>query len=462
MSSLLRPSSLVWALALTACDSASSDAGYEEGEERSGGAATVFNTSQDAYTKSAKGLDFDQEGTFQVGNIFNGDNWVVAPASTAQRDGLGPVYNATSCSACHSRDGRGRPPEPGEAMLSMLIRLSVPGSDEHGGPLPEPRYGGQLQPQGIPGVPGEGTPEISWEEESGEYADGTRYSLRRPSVTITDLSFGPMQDDVMFSPRVAPPQYGLGLLEAVPGDAILSRADPDDLDGDGISGRTNHVWDAVNQTMALGRFGWKANVPSIRHQTAGALNGDIGITSSVFPDENCVEGQSACAEAEDGGAPEIDEDILDAIVFYGQTLAVPARRDYREPEVLRGRAQFRALGCASCHVPSLTTGEHEIEALSGQRIWPYTDLLLHDMGDDLADGRPDFEASGNEWRTPPLWGIGLLETVNGHQYLLHDGRARGFAEAILWHGGEAEASRAAFVALSKDDREALLAFLASL
>ncbi len=448
------------ALALFALGCAPS--GYEDGEERSGGDTTVFDTSEDAYTMPAANLSFEEVATFEVGNNFNGDNWVVAPSSTMTRDGLGPLYNATSCSSCHARDGRGQPPQPGEEMLSMLIRLSVPGTDAHGGPMPEPTYGGQLQPRAIPGVAAEAATDVSWEEMPGAYDDGTSYSLRTPHIEITSLAFGPMREDTMRSARVAAPQYGLGLLEAVPEAALLANADPNDADGDGISGRPNHVWDAVNGAPAIGRFGWKANVPSIRQQTAGALSGDIGITSSIFGDPSCTSAQAPCNEAPDGGAPEASDQVLDAMVFYGQTLAVPGRRDARDPTVLRGRALFRAAGCADCHVPSFTTGEHEVAALSNQHIWPYTDLLLHDMGEDLADHRPDYEASGSEWRTPPLWGIGLLETVNHHRFLLHDGRARGFEEAILWHGGEAEAAREAFRTMSADERDAVIRFLESL
>ncbi len=442
----------------------SAPAGFEAGEDRAGGElGTTVSRSQDAYTQPMPGLTFDQTGDFEVGNAFDADDWVVAPASTVARDGLGPLYNATGCSACHARDGRGQPPAEGQEMLSMLVRLSVPGTDAHGGPLGEPIYGGQFQPRGIPGVPGEGSTSLTWEEVPGTYADGTAYSLRRPHLTFTSLAYGAMQAGTMFSMRVASPQYGLGLLEQVSEADIVANADPDDLDHDGISGRPNRVWDQDAGALALGRFGWKANQPSLRQQTAGAMLGDIGMTSSLNPDQNCGATQMECSMAPDGGAPELSDQILNLLVFYGQTLAVPARRDYTDPTVLRGRALFRDAGCADCHVPSFTTQHHDtVAALSEQHIWPYTDLLLHDMGEELADERPDFEASGTEWRTPPLWGIGLLRTVNRHEYLLHDGRARGFEEATLWHGGEAEASREAFRAMSSGDRDALVQFLRSL
>jgi CxxC motif-containing protein (DUF1111 family) len=347
-------------------------------------------------------------------------------------------------------------------MLSMLVRLSVPGTDAHGGPLGEPAYGGQFQPRSIPGVPAEGSTVLTWAEMPGTYADGTAYSLRAPHLAFAGLAHGPMQADTMFSMRVAPPQFGLGLLEAVSEADILANADEGDLDHDGISGRANHVWDQVLGAVALGRFGWKANQPSLRQQTAGAMLGDIGMTTSLSPDQNCTSVETECAAAANGGAPELADSTLDLLVFYGRTLAVPARRDVDDGAVLRGRALFREAGCADCHVPSFTTSTSDVAALSQQRIWPYTDLLLHDMGEPLADHRPDYDASGTEWRTPPLWGIGLLMTVNRHEFLLHDGRARGPEEAILWHGGEAEAAREAFRAMSAADRDALVRFLRSL
>ncbi len=437
---------------------------YDPAEIDAAGTGTVYDVTRNAYNHSMRGMDRDERGDFAVGNNLFGDNWVMAPSSTSARDGLGPVYNALSCGSCHFQDGRGQPPESGE-MVSMLVRLSVPGEGAHGGPRLEPTYGEQLQPRSILGVPAEGGTELGWEEVPGSYADGTPYSLRRPVLAFRELMFGPMADDVMTSLRVAPPVYGLGLLEAIPEEAILARSDPDDRDGDGISGRANRVWDAERSETVLGRFGWKANQPNLRQQTAGAFLGDIGITSSIFPMRECGPMQSECMSAIDGGEdglPELSDAFLDFVVFYGRTLSVPGRRDADDPQVLEGRALFRTVGCASCHVPEQRTGPSDIAVLADQRIWPYTDLLLHDMGEGLADHRPDFLASGSEWRTPPLWGIGLLRAVNRHDFLLHDGRARGFAEAILWHGGEAEAAREAFVTMSASERAALVRFLESL
>ena len=436
----------------------------EEAQEAlSGGAATVFATTRQAFGQPLPHLTADQETQFFVGNSFFNRNWVSAPSSTTARDGLGPLFNARSCSACHLHDGRGRPPAPGEDMLSMLVRLSIPGRDTRQGVVPEPTYGDQLNGLAVPGVSPEGRVVIAYEEIAGTYGDGEPYSLRKPTYTFTDLNYGPLHPQVLLSPRVAPAMVGLGLLEAVPAEALLALADPDDADGDGISGRANHVWDKKRQQTVLGRFGWKANQPTVAQQVAGAFLGDIGITSSLFPDENCPPTALACRQAVNGGSPELSDALLGHVVFYSRTLAVPARRNAQQPAVRRGRQLFDEAQCSACHTPTLRTGVVPgLPDLSQQVIHPYTDLLLHDMGAALADGRPDFEATGSEWRTPPLWGIGLVETVNRHTYFLHDGRARNLAEAILWHGGEAEASKAYFRRLPTADREALLQFLRSL
>jgi len=429
----------------------------------SGGDTTAFTTTRNAFGLSARNLDTLERRTFAVGNSFFRQNWVTAPASTEARDGLGPTFNALSCSSCHLLDGRGKPPDgPDDGERGLLLRLSIPGADSQGGPLPEPVYGGQLQDRAIVGVPIEGEFLIVYQEMPGVFADGEPYSLRRPTYQFRELAFGAMNPETLVSPRVAPAVVGMGLLEAIPEADILSAADPDDADGDGISGRVNMVWDERKGATSLGRFGWKANVPTVEQQTAGAFLGDLGVTSELFPEENCTAPQEDCMAAPNGGRPEIGEKRLADVVFYMQTLAVPAMRDISDPQVQKGSQIFIQAGCAVCHTPQHTTGQHEIEALSNQTIYPYTDLLLHDMGAELADGRPDFDANGQEWRTPPLWGIGLVKTVNGHTMFLHDGRARNLTEAILWHGGEGAAARDAFKALTKEEREALIRFLNSL
>jgi CxxC motif-containing protein (DUF1111 family) len=433
------------------------------GARKSGGAATVSDRSMNAFSLAIPSLNRTDRRAFAVGNSFFKDNWVVAPSSTEGRDGLGPLFNAPSCSTCHLRDGRGRPPSGADdPERGLLFRLSVPGSEPHGAVEPDPVYGDQLQDRAIGGVPAEATVVTTTRTIRGRYADGTRYTLLAPSYAIVDAAYGPLEPGVMVSPRVAPSAFGVGLLEAVPESAVRELADPGDDDGDGISGRANSVWDAVRREMRLGRFGWKANVPSVELQTAGAFNGDIGITNSVFPHDACSERETACTAAPSGGEPELDTQKLDRVTFYTRTLAVPARRSVRARDVREGERLFRDLECSSCHVPTLRTGRSDVPALEHQTIHAYTDLLLHDMGPDLADGRPDGLASGSEWRTPPLWGIGLVETVNGHTRFLHDGRARNLTEAILWHGGEARAARNAFRRLSGPERAAVVQFLESL
>ena len=429
-----------------------------------GGQTSIYNVTPNAFSQPAPGLEREQELLFFVGNSFFNQNWVTAPASTEARDGLGPLFNARSCAGCHFKDGRGRPPEnDGESGTGLLVRLSLPERAEDGSYLADPIYGSQIQDHAIQGVRPEARIGILEKEIRGEFADGTTFALRQPVYSIEELGYGELHPDVMLSPRVAPQMIGMGLLEAIPEEQILARADPSDSDGDGISGRPNRVWDGSRNGFALGRFGWKASQPTVLQQTARAFLGDIGITTGMFPGQNCVETHMECLEARRGGDPEIDDDDLMKVVLYASSLAVPAMRSPDDAQVIEGGETFEDIGCVGCHTPLALTGIHPtIPALSGQTIHPYTDLLLHDMGEALADRRPDFEATGSEWRTPPLWGIGLFETVNGHTYYLHDGRARNLSEAILWHGGEAAAARTRFVELPLARRQALVRFLQSL
>lgn len=430
-------------------------------DEALGGDTTAFSKGRNAFELSARNLANEERRIFEIGDSFFTQNWVTAPSSTTGRDGLGPTFNAQSCSSCHANDGRARPPEDDDdPVRGLLLRLSIDGPD---GPIDEPNYGGQLQDRAVVGVPPEGRMAISYVTISGTYPDGTTYTLRQPSYAIENRAFGPLDPDVMVSPRIAPATFGMGLLEAVAEERILALADPDDADGDGVSGKPNMVWDIRKGQFVLGRFGWKAGQPTVEQQSAAAFRNDIGITSSLFAEENCPHLQSACNRAPNGGATEIPDDRLAKVTFYVQTLAVPAMRNVDDERVRLGARLFVQIDCAACHTPRHVTGQdHSIPALRDQTIYPYTDLLLHDMGEGLADNRPDGEATGREWRTAPLWGIGLVEVVNGHTYFLHDGRARSIEEAILWHGGEAEGSRESFMQLSREDREALLQFLRSL
>ncbi len=442
------------------------------GDDRPGGETTVYATGRNAFSFPAANLPDDERTRFVVGNSFFRRNWVEAPASTRARDGLGPHFIARSCGGCHDQDGRGAPPAPGEAPVALLIRLSVPGSDAHGGPKPEPVYGDQLNNAAIQGVRPEAEIVIRERAVAGRFADGTRYTLRQPLYSMRRLAYGPFAPGTMISPRIAPQLIGVGLLEAIPESEILRNASEQAAAGGAVRGIANRVWDAPSGTMKLGRFGWKANAASLAHQTAAAFVGDIGITSRFFPDEACTPAQADCRAAPRGGrdghgGPEIDDETLGNVVFYQATLAPPARRDAADPQVRRGQALFERAQCAACHRPAYVTGARpdpslSSAALEGQTIRPYTDLLLHDMGEGLADGRPDFLASGRRWKTPPLWGIGLIRDVNGHQRLLHDGRARGVLEAVLWHGGEAEASRREVLKFSRAEREALVRFVESL
>lgn len=456
----------------------------EPGEEMPGGAATSREsvTDRDAFSHFSHGIGFEGEARFKIGNAIFRKLWVAAPSSTQASDGLGPLYNARGCQNCHLKDGRGRPPLanwPDETAVSMFLRLSVPPeTDEQRrllaerkvNSIPEPTYGEQLQNIAIQGHDGEGQMRIDYADAPVTLAGGRVVTLRKPGYSITDLAYGPMRSDVMLSPRIAPPMIGLGLVEAIPEADIRAAADPDDADKDGISGRVNEVWSLSQKTVLLGRFGWKAGKPTIADQSAAAAAGDIGLSNPLVPKPagDCTAAQTRCLSAPNGnseraGGFELSGELLDLVTFYAQNLAVPVRRGAGDETVLRGKALFHKAGCAACHRPSFTTGTVAGQPhLSHQLIWPYSDFLLHDMGEGLADGRPEGGADGREWRTAPLWGIGLTEVVSGHTFLLHDGRARNVEEAILWHGGEAQAARDAYAALSPAEREALLAFVNSL
>ena len=240
----------------------------------------------------------------------------------------------------------------------MLIRLSIPGKNAHGGPNPHPAYGDQLSERANPGVAPEGHASITYTEVKGTYADGETFSLRQPTYNIQELGYGPLGDHILMSPRVAPQMIGLGLLQSVPDETLLALADPDDKDGDGISGRVNMVWNQKTQQPSIGRFGWKANQPSLHQQNAGAALGDIGLTTTVNAHENCTAAQQGCTDAINGGAPEIPDEFLAKLTLYTMTLAVPQQRNADAPEVRQGEALFREFGCASCHMPSMKTGEN--------------------------------------------------------------------------------------------------------
>jgi CxxC motif-containing protein (DUF1111 family) len=423
-----------------------------------GGDCTIFSTGPDAFTFPLPNLD--QAGTerhFIADGIF-GQQFVSAPA--AQFGGIGPLFNQNSCESCHVRNGRGIVPQyDGDPNSGLLLRLSVPGSGPYGSIVPVPGFGGQLQNKAIFNVAAEGKIARTDITQLVHYLDGLSVELIRPNYSITqpymDLPAG-----VLISPRVAPPVHGLGLLEAIPDAEILTAADETDADGDGISGKPNMVWDVLAQSIRIGRFGWKAEQPTASQQAADAAHNDMGLTTFYFPGEHC-DGQSNCVEGLQSEY-DADDETTKMFAFYFQTLAVPAQRDFDDPEVIKGKQLFNQANCTSCHTPKHMTGPHEITSLSNQTIFPYTDLLLHDMGEGLADLRPTYQANGQEWRTPPLWGIGLTQIINPKATFMHDGRAGTLEEAILWHSGEAETSKEAFRTMSLSDRNALISFLLSI
>ncbi len=451
-------------IALLGCENSTVQvASLEPGEELPGGETTqLLYVGSNAFSLPAANILEEHESPFYSGNSFFSQPWVTAPASTTARDGLGPLYNANACAACHFKDGRGAPPASAdEVPVGLLFRANMVDAD--GIWLgPDPRYGGQLQPFAVLGVTGEVRPSVTMTATGGSYADGSNFELLTPDVELLEFGYGPLDRRTRLSGRTAPIMIGLGLLESIPRERLEALADPDDDDGDGISGRLQ-ILDGGLEGELLGRFGWKAEAATVRLQSAGAFAADIGITSSAKPDQPCTSTQTACAASPSGGSPEIDDETFAKVVLYSSLLAVPARRGADDEDVLRGKQLFAELACAGCHVPSHTTdASSALSELHNQLIWPYTDLLLHDMGPGLADGVPAARASGQEWRTPPLWGLGLIETVNHHDRLLHDGRARGVAEAILWHGGEAAMSAEGFRSLPEDDRTALIRFVESL
>ncbi|MCT8947195.1 di-heme oxidoreductase family protein [Pseudomonas iridis] len=470
----LRLSALFLALGLSACDDAPRFTKAEPGEARSGGAATVRKTDQNAFSLPSANLPPSRRVDFSVGNSFFRSPWVTAPSTTTARDGLGPLFNTNACQNCHIKDGRGHPPLPNAAnSVSMLVRLSIPDAPQYAkvieqlGVVPEPVYGGQFQDMAVPGVVPEGKVRVEYTPVPVRFKDGTEVELRKPVLQITQLGYGPMHPDTRFSARVAPPMIGLGLLEAIPEDAILANAAAQAKDKNGINGRPNRVWDDELQKTVIGRFGWKAGQPNLNQQNVHAFSGDMGLTTSLRPFDDCTDAQTACKQAPNGdgpnGEPEVSDNILRLVLFYSRNLAVPARRGINDEQVLAGKNLFFQAGCQSCHTPKYTTAANAAEPeLASQVIRPYSDLLLHDMGDGLADNRTEFQASGRDWRTPPLWGIGLTQAVSGHTQFLHDGRARNLLEAVLWHGGEAQAAQQQVLAFNAEQRAALLAFLNSL
>ncbi len=436
---------------------------YEEGEELLSGALSINSQSSNAFGRSIPGLSAEEQIIFGVGNSLFNQTWVSAPASTTARDGLGPTFNSRACSSCHTKDGRGQPiQETLMGSVGFLMRISLPGTAPNGGPNPVPGYGTQIQEMANSGIPNEAKVRATYQTISGQYADGTAYELQKPIYEIYDEQFGSLQG-VLTSPRVGTQTIGLGLIDAITEADILANADVLDANDDGISGKPNYVWDVADARLKIGKYGWKANQPTLRQQVASAFHGDMGLTTSLFPDNDCPDPQQDCQNAFNGGTPEVTDLQLERVLFYQRTLGVPIRRNAKDPNVLAGKVLFNDLQCIQCHRTKYTANASVATPLiKGTIFSPYSDFLLHDMGEALADNRPDFDANGKEWRTQPLWGIGLIKTVNNHTFFLHDGRARSIEEAILWHGGEAEQSISQFKALTAAQRAQLIAFVNSL
>ena len=444
-----------------------------------GGEGSVEKQAFWSFNQPMATLNSVEKSEFYTGRALAQQPWVKAPSSTTSRHGLGPLYNARTCMACHINGGRGLLPEDGKVRLTQgIVRLSVPGTHPMLGVVPEPTYGDQLQTQStalahqlsLSDYPeGEVRPEayiyIDWQEQGFSYPDGSQASLRKPNLRFENLGYGELDPTTLISFRNAPALHGSGLLEQVSDTDLLrnvelQRALPH------VSGRVNRVWNPETQKNEIGRIGWKANKPSVKVQTAAAFQSDVGITNSIFPHQPCESGQLNChnqINGNDRDGFEVSDVLLDKVVYFVQHIGVPKSRNNQSSEVLAGKKLFSDTGCVNCHRPSYVTQKNnQFPHLSEQEIWPYTDLLLHDMGEALADNRPDFLASGREWRTPPLWGVGLSKAVNGSGLLLHDGRARSVEEAILWHGGEATSAQGKFIKLSKTERENIIKFVESL
>ena len=469
-------------------------ASFDPQEVKQGGDTGISISSAESYSKPSSNLTASRKGHFFIGNAFFRQPWVVAPASTDSRDGLGALFNVAACQSCHVKDGRGHAPMTSDDDAdSLLIRLAMPATtDEQRQQLQNsliekvvhPMYGGQLQDRGIQGVPAEARIAVQWTDKPVTFADGHIETLRAPTFNLTKPGYGAFDDDLMVSPRVALPMIGLGLLEQIPDEAIKKQAvdNKNSTNGD-ISGKFNWVMDPQTGKHALGRFGWKAGQTKLITQNQSAFNEDMGLTSNIRPHESCMPTQTACMNATTGadeqgnGKPpvEVNDEVAKFVEFYTRNLAVPHRRDADDTLVLAGKKRFYDMGCQSCHTPRYQLPKTDDDHLEqhGQVIYPYTDLLLHDMGDDLADRtiagklpakniQVEFLANSYEWRTPALWGIGLAQTVDPQATFLHDGRARTLMEAVLWHGGEAQKQQQKVLKLDKQGRSELNAFLQSL
>lgn len=462
---------------------------FQQSELSPGGTMTVKRLQRQSYIHPGAAVKGMQKLNFWTGFSFFRDPWVASPSSTKSRDGLGPLFNTRSCISCHDAGSRGPMAKVGESMpSSLVIKLGLRDKSNDINyqetdltkslTLVDPNYGDQIQPRGIlfrhpklaHAPKGEALLKLSYQTIDGLYADGSSYQLSQPKYQLTKMAYGDLADHIGLTPRFAPNIFGAGLLDAIHVDDLLAQEDVDDNNQDGISAKYNRVMNIATGTLDIGRFSLKAKHPTLAQQIAAAFRNDIGITSRLFPTESCTEQQIICQQTARLGessnehshqaAFEISDKLFNLVVSFNQLLGVPPARNLTTEKVSKGREHFYQLGCQQCHTPSYRTDKnYPVEVLADQLIWPYSDLALHDMGEMLADNVKEDDANGQEWRTPPLWGIGLQKSTTKQQRFLHDGRANSISEAILWHGGEAAVAQKKFTQLTANQRQELVEFV---
>ena len=429
---------------------------------------TTNSHNKTLFTKKVSGLNDEELDNFILGKSFFRIPWVEAPSATTARDGLGPLFGANTCITCHPNNGLAKKyTKNGSPSRGYVARLSIPSnhSKEHqkqlkyNGFVQEPTYGAQISLNGSKNVPFEAKPIISYEKKLIIYPDGEQITLSKPlhkhANKLYDLQYGELHPQTSITSRMAQALVGLGLLDQLSDEQILENQDIDDKNNDGISGKANIVYSPEFKDFRVGKFTWKASAPSVKHQVAAAANNDMGLTNPLFTNENCTSKQIECLNAPKGdnrrGMSEFDltQERLDAITFYVSNLKIPKSTITQKD----GEKIFKQIGCADCH-------KAEFTLKNGYKIKPFTDMLLHDMGEELSDGRAEFLATPTDWRTAPLWSIGKYHLALGEKpALLHDGRAKSVEEAILWHGGEALASKKSFMKLDKKQRKSLLSYI---
>ena len=424
----------------------------------------LFNDKNSSLLKPVNNLTDEDYDKFMLGKSFFTIPWVEAPSVTTARDGLGPLFNANSCISCHPSNGRGVLfNKDGFVSRSLIAKLSIKSNDlkehkeslKYKGFVPNGIYGEQLSINAIHGIDFEGKIKVDFEELDITFPDGEKQVLLKPKYSLENLNYGVISNDTNISYRLASTLNGVGLIELILDNDILKNVDENDSNRDGISGKANYVYSNITKKEELGKYTWKAGVYSLKEQIASAAHNDMGLTTSIFPYENCTSVQKECNNAPKArNKIDLPDERLDAITFYLKNLKAYSPKitnEYKE-----GLEIFEQISCAKCHISSFETKK-------GFKVYPYSDFLLHDMGEELSDGKVEFMALAQEWRTAPLWGLALHVKINKEKpRLLHDGRARTFQEAILWHGGEALNSKENYMNLPKEKREKLLKFLEEL